>query len=515
MKRTVTIAGTSDILIFFLALLSVTLHLIFNGNLEYHRDELLYFSLGLHPAFGYATVPPLIGWVAWLMQNIFGYSLFAVRLFPAVMSGIMVFLVSKITRELGGKNYAAVLAGLGMMTAIFSLRTFSLFQPVHIDLFFWTLSIYLVIKYINEEDDKYLLLFGIVAGLSLLNKYLIGLLFILLLIVIPFTHYRNIFGKRKFWTGIVAGIVVFSPNLIWQLLNGMPVINHLAELERTQLVNVDRIGFLKDQIIMPGAVSLLTLAGLIHLIISRKQGKFRILWIVSIMVVISLMLLRGKSYYTIGIFPFLMAAGAVFYESVFKIWIPRSVMIVIICVLTFFIMPYGLPVYKAEGLVKYFDKVESQYKFDFGRTFEDGSKHSLPQDYADMTGWEELTQIADKAWQRVTDKKAAFIYCENYGQAGAITIIGKKYGLPEAVCFSESFRYWIPKKFDPDVLSLVYINDEMGDDVRQLFGRITEIGKISNPDAREYGTTVWLCESPLISFNEFWTSRLEQLNNKN
>ena len=77
-----------------------------------------------------------------------------------------------------------------------------------------------------------------------------------------------------------------------------------------------------------------------------------------------------------------------------------------------------------------------------------------------------------------TDKNAAFIYCENYGQAGAITIIGKKYGLPEAVSFNESFLYWFPEKFDPDITSFIYINDELGDDVQQLFGKITKVGSI-------------------------------------
>lgn len=104
-----------------------------------------------------------------------------------------------------------------------------------------------------------------------------------------------------------------------------------------------------------------------------------------------------------------------------------------------------------------------------------------------------------------------FIYCENYGQAGAITVIGKKYGLPEAVCFSESFRCWVPERFDPDIKSFIYINDELGTDVAKLFNKIDSIGSISDPDAREFGTTVWLCESPVMSFNEFWTERLSRL----
>lgn len=94
----------AGIIIGLLALLNAAIHLYFSNNLEFHRDELLYFSLGQHPALGYATVPPLTGWVAWLMQNLFGFSIFAVRLFPALMGGLMVFLVSAMAKELGDRT---------------------------------------------------------------------------------------------------------------------------------------------------------------------------------------------------------------------------------------------------------------------------------------------------------------------------------------------------------------------------------------------------------------------------
>jgi 4-amino-4-deoxy-L-arabinose transferase-like glycosyltransferase len=187
-----------------LALFNTILHITASFNLEYHRDELLYFSLGLHPAFGYATVPPLTGWVAWLMQNIFGYSIFAVRLFPAILGGVMVFLVAAIARELGGSGYSRILAATGIIVSIIGLRTFLLFQPVHIDLIFWTLIFYLVLKYINTLSGKYLVFLGIAAGFAFLNKYLIGLLLISFLAILPFTQYRTIFRNRSFWLGVLA-----------------------------------------------------------------------------------------------------------------------------------------------------------------------------------------------------------------------------------------------------------------------------------------------------------------------
>ena len=69
-----------------------------------------------------------------------------------------------------------------------------------------------------------------------------------------------------FWTGITAGFVVFLPNLLWQLSRGFPVFNHMSELYDTQLVYMDIPLFLKEQLLMPFAGTLFTIAGLIFLL---------------------------------------------------------------------------------------------------------------------------------------------------------------------------------------------------------------------------------------------------------
>lgn len=502
---------TSDLLILILALISVLIHLFVISNLEYHRDELLYFSLGLHPASGYATVPPMIGWIAWLMESLFGSSVFAVRLFPALISGAMIFLAASMAKELGGSGYASFLAALGLLISNFFLRTFSLFMPVFMEIFLWTLCIYLIIKYINTKNDKFLIIFGVIAGFTLLNKYLVGLLFAGLMVIIPFTEYREVFRKKMFWAGLAAGFVIFLPNFIWQASKGFPAFHHITELYDTQLVHMNVSLFLTEQLLMPITGTVFTVAGLIFLLTNKKIKKFRFLGFLSLFIIAGLMILKGKSYYTLGIFPLLIISGAVSYGHwIKKAWL-RVIFPIILVLLTLPVIPFGIPIYNQAGLIKYFKVLEEKYGIDVGRRFEDGSIHSLPQDYADMLGWEELTNITNKAYQMIADKKASFIYCENYGQAGAITIIGKKYGLPEAVSFNESFRYWIPEKFEPDITSFIYINDELGEDIQRLFGKITLVGKISNPDAREYGTAVYLCENPLIGFNTFWSDRLKRL----
>ena len=498
-------------LIFGLAIFSVVVRLLILNNLEYHRDELLYFSLGQHPAAGYATVPPVIGWLALISHKLFGYSLFAVRIIPAITGGVLMILVSSIAKELGGSAYASLLAAVGLMISVFFMRTFSLFMPVFVEIFLWTLCIYLVIKYINTDNGRFLLFIGIVAGFAMLNKYLAALLFTGLALIIPFTPYRSVFKKKMFLAGLGLAFIIFLPNLIWQVSMGFPVTGHMSELYSTQLVHMDAPLFLKEQLIMPFMGSVLTVGGLIFLLFRKRAVTFRFLGLLSLFVIFSLMFLKGKSYYTLGVFPLLIAAGAVAYDNMLKRKAVRIIFPILLVVLTIPALPIGLPVFGKEEMIKYFKGMEKSTGMTTGRRFEDGSIHSLPQDYADMIGWEELTAVANKAYQSVADKKSCFIYGENYGQAGAITVIGKKYGLPEAVCFSESFRYWYPDTFSPDIKTMIYINRKPGGDIQALFRKITVAGRITDPDAREYGTTVYICQDPVGSFNSFWIERVKGL----
>ncbi|MBK8652612.1 MAG: hypothetical protein IPN20_01465 [Haliscomenobacter sp.] len=66
-----------------LVVIKLGLHVGAYGQYALHRDELLYFNQGEYPGLGNPTVPPFIGWVAFLVKALFGHSVFGVRLLPA------------------------------------------------------------------------------------------------------------------------------------------------------------------------------------------------------------------------------------------------------------------------------------------------------------------------------------------------------------------------------------------------------------------------------------------------
>ena len=493
-----------------ICIFNILLHLSSFRYLEYHRDELLYFSLANHLDFGYASVPPLISLFAFAMKGIFGFSMFSVKILPALLSGGLIYLSTKIAKELGGDFYAQLLTSIALTCTPLVLRAFILFQPVPFDIFFWTLIYYLILRYINTKNLNIFYILGLVIGFALLNKYLIILQLISIIAILPFTKYRSIFSKKEFYFCIGLALLIASPNIYWQFANGTPLLAHMSQLQETQLQFVSKFTFISEQILMFLSSTVIAILGAYYLIRKSKKEHFWLFPISAFIVIFSLLVLNGKPYYAAGVYPFLIASGAVFISKkttskFFKRAIPIFNIATIIP-----LVPLGIPFLSPSNLETYFDKLEN-VGIDVGRIHEDGEKHPLPQDFADMLGWAEIAEIAKKAYDKVENKKACAIYAENYGLAGAISLINEKHEMPEALSFSDTYRYWVPDSFDPDITSFIYVNDEMGRDVKQLFDKIEIVGSIDDPLSRQYNTTVYLCQLPNRSFNQFWSQTLKKL----
>ena len=491
------------------------MHLFAGFNFEYHRDELLYFSFSNHLDFGYATSPPFIGFMAFISKSIFGYSIFSVRFFPALFSGMLVVISALMTKELKGNFKSQLLAAIGVSGSMFLATIYGVYTPYCFDIFFWTLILFLIIRFINSGNNKYLIFLGVVIGFSILNKYNVVFLLVSILLVIPFTRHRKIFTNKFFYFGLLAAVAIASPNIIWQLTHHLPVINHMKELQESQLNNVNRLEFIIEQLIFLLPFTFIVLPGIVFFLVKSQFKEYRFLLISSILVLILLLLLKGKSMYASGLFPFFIIIGSLFLEKVSTkkyVFISISGVLITLSVL---LLPLSLPLFKPAKMVSYFDRFSSITGTDLLRKDEDGNFRKLPQVYADMLGWNEITEKTDAAWNQVNDKNKSFIFCANYGQAGAISVIGKKYGLPEPLSFSESFQYWLPRKFNNEISEVVYVIGtdalESGNfrDMKNFFGEMIEIGTVKNSLAIEFGTKIYLFKNPKSDFNEFWEDQIK------
>ncbi len=260
----------------------------------------------------------------------------------------------------------------------------------------------------------------------------------------------------------------------------------------------------------PGG-ALVWIAGLVFLFRAKDMRPYRLLaWHFAAVIAVFL-LLNGKSYYTLGLYPAVIAAGAASWERMLtKIW-SRTVLLVFVVLLALPLLPAGIPLWPAAQLKDYFHWLTNDAGIDAAVRWEDGQLHDLPQDFADMLGWHELAALTDTAFSRAGDPQKVLVYCENYGQAGAVEQLGNPALRPRLVSFADSYRLRVSERLPGEVNTLIYVNDELGEDVANLFANVQKIGEITDPLARERGTTVWLCRQPSSSLPEFWAKRVGEV----
>ncbi len=491
-------------LIGIIAFLKLALHLLTFANYELHRDALLYFSLGQNLAWGYASVPPGIGVVAALTTAVFGDSVFALRLIPAVVGFFSVILVGKIVLELHGGKRAILIACLAFVLSPAFLRSNALFQPVSFNQFFWLMSGFLFIRLVRSENPGYWLpIFGIL-GLAFLFKYSIAFFIVSVLLTLFLSGHRRLFFSGYFLVGGVVAVMIISPNLYWQYQHNWPLIHHMGELQRTQFAHVSVSGFLLDQLLMNIPGVFVWTIGFVTFLVYRKEKKYRFLPMAFLITVVILLLLHGKSYYTLGFYSILFALGGVAIEKYYKPgWLLTYLIFMVVTLLP--LLPFSLPILGMERMAAYSKPVAQ-----FTNRWEDGKVYILPQDYADMTGWKELGELVGKTWSELPDsvKSSCFIFAQNYGEAGAVNFYGAKYACPQPISFNDEFLLWAPDSVG--MKPLLYIDNDMGD-IEFLYQNVQFVGEIQNPYFRENGLKLYYCTNPIQAFPAFYADKVKRL----
>ena len=288
-------SGIWYILFLFVAL-KIIVHALTNTNYELHRDAFLYLAQGDHLAWGYLSVPPLTAFLSKMLRYITGDTVFAVRLFPTLIGGISIIFINLIVRELDGRKWAMVFASIAFLFSPAFLRSNMLLQPVSLNQFFWLTSFYLIIRLIHTQDPRYWILLAINFALGFLNKYSIVFLMAGFLVGLILTPHRKLIISRYVLFGLIIGLVIISPNIIWQYQNGWPVVYHMEILRQYHLVNVGLPDFLMAQLIMHLPVVFFWLTGLVYLLFHKGLRKYRIIGFIYLAVILLLIFTRGKHY---------------------------------------------------------------------------------------------------------------------------------------------------------------------------------------------------------------------------
>jgi 4-amino-4-deoxy-L-arabinose transferase-like glycosyltransferase len=481
--------ASNKIVIGLLALLKFLIPFIFiHPAFELQRDEYLYYQQGQHLDLGYLENPPLLSYLGWI-SSWFGNKEWLIRLWPASVGALTVIITCLIAARLGGGSFAQFFAGFSIITGAF-LRIHILFQPNILDIFFWTCSLYFLIKFIQTDHKRDLLLMAICLALGWWSKYSILFLIISILIGLILTKYRKLFIQKRFYVAIAIALLIILPNVWWQYAHKFPLIHHMKELRETQLVHINAADFIKEQFLLLFPVLIIWIAGLIW---AFRNSNYRILGWIYLSVILLLIFGSGKSYYALGIYPVLLAAGGVVWEKLFA---TRKVVLYIISILiiglTIPLIRIVLPTMSPEKLATFYQE-KGVDKIGLLK-WEDQKDHPLPQDFADMLGWKELAYKTSKFFNSNTNYAQAntIIYCRNYGQAGSLPFyISDKYITDRVISDNGSFLLWISDRLW--FKNLIFIGRNMpgkDDEVFQHFGKVTVIDSVTNPLSRQFGDKI-------------------------
>jgi hypothetical protein len=496
------------ILLGFIGLKFLLQYILINPVYDLQRDEYLHLDLGNHLAWGYLSVPPVTSWFSYLI-NLFGNSVFWVKFFPALFGALTIIVVWKTIDELKGDLFALI---LGATCVLFSalLRLNTLYQPNSLDVLCWTAVYFFIIKYFGKKETKWLYTASIIFAFGFLNKYNIVFLAAGLLPAILMTSQRSVFLKMELYISILIAIILILPNLIWQYNNDLPVLHHMKELAETQLINVNRAGFLKGQLGFFFGSLLVIFCGLYALLFFSPFKNYRFFFWGLLFTLIIFIYFRAKDYYSIGLYPVYIAFGSVFLAEKLNSGWRKSLKPVAIAlpVLSFIPMyQFAFPNKTPEYMVAHSETYQNLGQL----RWEDGKSHLIPQDYADMLGWKELANKVDSIYTYLPDKNPTLILCDNYGQAGAINYYTKQ-GL-KAVSFNADYVNWFI--LDVEYTNLIRIKDFKENNMelhetRPFFQESFLADSITNKYAREYGTKIFVFIGAKTDINQRIEMEIEE-----
>jgi len=489
------------ILFSFIVLKIIFQYFLISPEYDLQRDEYLHLDLGHHLAWGYLTVPPVTSWISYIIYFL-GNSVFWVKFFPSLFGALTIVVVWKAIEELEGNLFALILGGTCVFFSAL-LRLNTLYQPNSLDVLSWTTFYFFLLKYFKTSNPKWIYFSAVVFAFGVLNKYNIVFLLAGLFPAILLTRQRILFTTRHFYYALLLGLFLILPNIIWQYNNSFPIIHHLKELADTQLVNVNRFDFLKNQLLFFSGALIVIIPAFYALLFYKPYHNYKSFFWSILFTLLVFIYFKAKDYYAIGLYPIYISFGSVFIAELLKRdWKKYLQPVFIVIPLLLFIPFYhiGFPNKSPEYIIQH----PKSYK-DFGLLrWEDGKDHLLPQDFADMLGWKELAAKVDSICSKLPNLDHTLILCDNYGQAGAINYYTKNKKVV-ASSFHADYINWF--NYNNNIIDVILVKGAEDKDKERktelpFFDTVYLADKRINKFAREPEISIYVLRGAKIDVNK-------------
>lgn len=460
----------------------------------YFRDEFYYIACGRHLAWGYVDHGPIVAAQARLGELLFGDSVFAIRILSAVAGAGAVFLTGMIAWAMGGRRPAQALAMFGLIVCPQYIGTdgylsMNSFEPV----FWMTCVLALVLMLRGYSQRLWWIAFGLAAGVGLLNKPSMAFFLVAVGLGLLATRQKRVLFSRWAAVGIALLIAIALPNVLWQIHNHWPTLEFLrnGQVRHKNLVLGLGKFFLAQFSMLHPVNALLWITGVISLLRAKSIRDGRWLGVAYLLFFAIMFKMHAKDYYLAAIYPALFAAGAIAWERRFagsravqrdRI-VAFPVFEAVLLVTSLIILPMSSPVLRPAAWVRYTTALHLH-----GDKLETASTGPLPQFYADRFGWDELTTDVVSTYRSLTpeDQRRVCIVVNNYGEAGAIDLLGHKMepSMPPTVANQNSYWMWGTHGCSWDVV--IAVSDSPPADFADRYESVQVIGRLDNPYAMPF-----------------------------
>ncbi len=479
--------------LFALAAAVTLLHLLTNGRYGFHRDELQFLSDARHMDWGFVAYPPLTPFLEHISLSLFGLSLVGLRLFSVLAQAAAIVVTGLMACELGGKRLAQFTAALAVALSPLPLFEGTEFQYTTFDYLWWVLVAYFTIRLLKSDNPRWWLAIGAAVGLGLLTKYSIVFFIAGILSGVLLTRARRFLLSGWFWGGIALALLLCLPNILWQMRHDWISYHFLQSIHARDVGEGRAKGFLAGQFLL--CVNLfaapLWIAGMVCFLRNRRYRMLAWMYLIPLAL---FFFGKGRDYYMAAAYPMLLAMGA----SAGERWLgslPRwgrrsveSVFFAGLAVVGAFICTVVVPL-QSNGPLRNFALQRNG-------------------DLREEIGWPELVKtVAGIRDSLPADQQAHLgILVGNYGEQGAIEMLGPAYHLPLPISLTNSAWLRSYPSQPPSVLIVVGFSSHSADRAFtgcRLAGRNGNAEGIKNEESL-YHPDIFVCDGPRQPWPQFW-----------
>lgn len=490
-----------------LALAKLTVHLLSNVALTYGymSDELYYLDCANHLDWGYVDHPPFSIAALWVMRAVFGDSLVALRLLPAVAGGVTIVLVGLMARELGGGRVAQGLAGLAALVSPVYLAVGGFYSMNAFELPIWALCAYLLLRILNDGGHYHWLVLGVVLGIGLLNKISSLWLGLGLLVGLLLTPQRRWLRTPWPWLTAAIAIVLFAPHVLWQVSHGWPTLEFMRNATQHKMIAKSPLTYLGEQVLIMHPLALpLWLAGLGYYFVARRATTHRVLgWIWVTVFLLLIASGRARSNYMAPAYVVLLPAGGLVIERFASArsweWLPPAVAgaLTLGGIAT---APMAIDLLPPVQYMAYERRVGLSAPTD-----QIDALGAMPLHFALRFGWREYTQTVAAVYATLPadEQRRVGILVETFGEAGALNFFGPVARLPLAVSTHNNYWLWGPDGYSGEVMLVVA---DASSPLLQIFGHVERAAPIRCDYCLPQLTTksVYICRHPSRPLLDLW-----------